>query len=162
MLSATLGLLFISPSLLALASDAKQPVKIDANSVTFNKAKGHAVYEGGVSIVQGTLKIKAAKIEIFAPNNVIHRIEATGSPVSFEQKMDDGKWAKGKANILRYLVIDKKLILSGNATLSQDRDTFSSPFIQYSIKTGELKAGNNKKGAKKSTDRVRAIFYPAP
>ena len=157
-----LGMLLASPSLLALTSDTKQPVKIDANSVTFNKAKGYAVYEGGVSIAQGTLKIKAAKIEIFAPNNVISKIEATGSPVSFEQKMDDGKWAKGKANVLRYLVIDKKLVLSGNATLSQDKDTFNSPYIQYSTKTGELKAGNNKKGAKKSTDRVRAIFYPAP
>lgn len=145
----------------ALSSDVQQPVKIDANSVTFNKSKGYAIYEGGVSIVQGTLKIKASKIEIFTPNNAIQKIIATGSPVSFEQKMDDGKWAKGKANSLRYLVTEKKLILSGGASLSQDRDTFSSAYIQYSTKTGELKAGSSKKANEKATGRVRAIFYPA-
>ncbi len=156
-----LSLILFSPALSALTIDTQKPIKIDASSVTFNKAKGYAVYEGGVSIVQGTLKIQASKIEIFAPNNVINRIVATGSPVSFEQKMDDGKWAKGKANTVRYLVKEKKLILAGNATLSQDKDTFSSQHIQYSTKTGELKAGSSKKASKKSNDRVRAIFYPA-
>lgn len=154
-------LLITSPSLLALSADNKQPVKIDASSVTFNKAKGYAVYEGGVSIVQGTLKIKASKIEIFAPKNVISRIVATGSPVSFEQKMDDGKFAKATANNVRYLLKEKKLIFSGNATLSQDKDTFSSAYIQYSTLTGELKAGSAKNATKKSNTRVKAIFYPA-
>lgn len=160
--SLTLSLLIItSPSLFALTSDNKQPVKIDASSVTFNKAKGYAIYEGGVSIVQGTLKIKASKIEIFAPGNVISKIVATGSPVSFEQKMDDGKFAKATANSVRYLLKEKKLIFSGNATLSQDKDIFSSAYIQYSTRTGELKAGSSKNASKKSNTRVRAIFYPA-
>ncbi len=157
-----LTLLMYSPALYALTEDSKQPVKIDASSVTFNKAKGYAVYEGGVSIVQGTLKIKAHKIEIFAPSNQIIKIEATGSPVSFEQKMDDGKYAKGKANRVSYLIKEKKLILAGNATLSQDKDTFSSPYIQYSTRTGELKAGGAKNTTGgKTTGRVKAIFYPA-
>lgn len=158
-----LGLLFFSPALLALTEDLKKPVKIDANSVTFNKEKGYAVYEGGVSIEQGSLKIKAAKIEIFAPDNAISRIEAVGSPVSFEQRMDGGKLAKGKANKVRYLVKDKKLILSGGATLSQDKDTFTSPYIQYSIETGELKAGQPGKNDnnQQPRGRVKAIFYPA-
>ena len=154
-------LLLTSPNLLALTSDNKEPVKIDASSVTFNKAKGYAIYEGGVSIVQGTLKIKASKIEIFAPGNVISKIVATGSPVSFEQKMDDGKFAKATANSVRYLLKEKKLIFSGNATLSQDKDIFSSAYIQYSTRTGELKAGSSKNASKKSNTRVRAIFYPA-
>lgn len=157
------GLLLASTSLYALTDDAKQPVKIDADTVTFNKEKGYAMYQGGVSIVQGSLKIKAGKIEIFAPGNAIDRIEAVGSPVSFEQRMDGGKMAIGKANSVRYLVKDKKLILSGNASLSQDKDTFSSPYIQYSTQTGELKAGQagNKENQNKPGGRVKAIFYPA-
>lgn len=156
-----IGLLFVSQNLNALTSDNKQPVKIDASSVTFNKAKGYAIYEGGVSIVQGTLKIKASKIEIFAPGNVIEKIVATGSPVSFEQKMDDGKMAKASAKKVRYLLKKKQIIFAGNATLSQDKDTFSSPYIQYSTRTGELKAGSTKNSSKKENTRVRAIFYPA-
>lgn len=147
-------------SAIALSSDIKQPVKIDADSVTFNKSKGYAVYEGNVSIQQGTLKIKAAKIEIFAPDNGIDRIVAKGSPVSFQQKMDDGKLAVGKANNVQYKVKAKQMSLSGNASLSQDKDTFSSPSIVYSIATGELKAGGKSADSSKKTGRVKAIFYP--
>ena len=145
---------------LARTDDIKQPVHINANSVTFNKAKGYAIYQGNVSIQQGTLKISAEKIEIFAPNNTIERIEASGSPVSFQQEMDDGKKAKGQANSIRYLVQKKELRLVGNAKLAQDKDTFSSAYISYAVNTGELKAGSNKGASKKQTERVKAIFYP--
>lgn len=153
--------LLSTSSAFALSSDIKQPVKIDADSVTFNKAKGYAVYEGNVSIEQGTLKINAAKIEIFAPDNHIERIVANGRPVSFQQTMDSGKRAIGKANHVQYNVKAKQLSLTGNASLVQDKDTFSSPNIVYSIATGELKAGGTKKGSDKKPGRVKAIFYPS-
>ena len=145
---------------LARTDDIKQPVHINADSVTFNKAKGYAIYQGNVSIQQGSLRISAVKIEIFAPNNTIQRIEASGLPVSFQQEMDDGKTAKGQANSIRYLVQKKELRLAGNAKLTQDRDTFSSAYISYAVNTGELKAGSNKSTSKKQTNRVKAIFYP--
>jgi len=152
----TLFLVFTS-SVMALKGDVEKPVYISADSVVFNKAKGFAIYEGHVSIVQGTLEIKASKIEINAPKNEISKITATGSPVSFQQKMDDGKFAKGKANRVIYLIKDKRLFLDGNAVISQGNDKFSSNHIDYSIRNGELKAGN-KKAAGKS--RVNVIFYP--
>ena len=78
-------------SAIALKDDVEKPVHINADSVLFNKNKGLAVYEGNVSITQGSLEIKAYKIEISAPNNEIEKISADGKPVSFQQKMDDGK-----------------------------------------------------------------------
>ena len=81
----------------ALKADASKPLLIDADSVTFNKSAGKAVYHGNVSITQGTLKIQAAHIEINAPNNKVISIIATGSPLTCEQRMHDGKQAKGKA-----------------------------------------------------------------
>ncbi len=155
-------LLFPATSVFALKDDVTKPVYINADSVIFNKSKGFAVYEGNVSIVQGSLEIKAWKIEIKAPNNKIRLIEAKGSPVSFKQKMDDGKIARGTAKRVRYLVDEKRLILDGDAVLSQNNDKFSSNHIEYLIRTGELKAGATP-GAKKTTgkSRVRAIFYPS-
>jgi len=144
----------------ALKKDVEKPVYINADSVLFNKTKGLAVYEGNVSITQGTLEIKAYRIEINAPNNEIQRIIATGKPVSFQQKMDDGKLAKGSANKLLYLVEGKKIFMDGNAVISQNNDKFSSNHIEYSTKTGELKAGKNKKAAG-SKGRVKVIFYPS-
>lgn len=153
-----MSLFFIfTPSAMALKDDVEKPVYISADSVLFNKSKGFAIYEGHVSIVQGSLEIKAAKIEIRAPKNEISQIKATGSPVSFKQKMDDGKLAKGKANRVIYLVREKRIYLDGNAVISQNNDKFSSNHIEYSIRNGELKAGNKKAPGK---SRVKAIFYP--
>lgn len=149
-------LFFTSPGM-ALKSDVEKPVYIDADSVVFNKNKGFAIYEGNVSIVQGSLKIRAHKIEIKAPNNEISKIIANGSPVSFEQKMDDGKLAKGKANRVIYLIKEKKIVLDGNAVISQNNDKFTSNHIDYSTRTGELRAGNKKAPGE---NRVKAIFYP--
>ncbi len=154
-------ILLLSASLAsALKSDAEKPVHIDADSVLFNKTKGLAVYEGNVSIVQGTLKITAHRIEINAPNNEIESITATGKPVSFQQKMDDGKLAKGSANKLLFLVKEKRLLMDGNAVISQNNDKFSSNHIEYSTLTGELKAGKNQK-VPGSKGRVKVIFYPS-
>jgi len=132
-------LCLLSTTAYALKDDIEKPVYINADSVLFNKAKGFAVYEGNVSIVQGTLDIRAAKIEIKAPNSEIELITATGGPVKFQQKMDDGKLAKGPA-------------------ITQNNDRFASNHIEYSINNGELKAGNKKSGGK---SRVKAVFYPS-
>jgi len=149
---------FVSTSVSALKEDITKPVHIDADSVLFNKSEGFAVYEGNVSITQGTLEIRAHKIEIKAPNNNIELIEAKGSPVTIQQKMDDGKVAKGSARHIRYQVENKRILMDGNAELSQNNDKFTSNHIEYSIRSGELKAGNKKSPGK---TRVRAIFFPS-
>ena len=141
----------------ALKDDIEKPVHINADSVLFNKAKGLAVYEGNVTIVQGTLDIRAARIEINALNNEISKITANGTPVSFQQKMDDGKLAQGKANRVIYQVKEKRIVLDGNASISQNNDKFTSNHIEYSTRNGELKAGDKKAPGK---GRVKAIFYP--
>jgi len=150
--------ILLTSSSFALKEDIKKPVHIDADSVVFNKNKGFAIYEGNVSITQGSLKFNASKIEINAPKNEISKITANGSPVRFEQKMDDGKMAKGQANRIIYLVKEKRIVLDGNAVISQNNDKFSSNHIDYSTRSGELKAGNKNTPGK---SRVKAIFYPS-
>ncbi len=150
--------LMIQTHVLALKSDIEKPVHINADSVLFNKSIGQAVYEGNVTIAQGTLDIRAAKIEINAPNNEITKITASGNPVRFQQTMDDGKVAKGNAKRVIYIVKEKRILLNGNATISQNNDKFSSNQIEYSINNGELKAGSKKDAGK---SRVKAIFYPS-
>ena len=152
------SLILLSTFVFALKKDVEQPVKINADSVLFNKEKGLAVYEGNVSINQGSLQIQANKIEIIAPKNSIERIIATGYPVRFKQTMDDGKLASGSANKVVYHIKSKRVVLDGKANMSQDKDKFSSNHIEYSLQTGELKAGGNKQSVKKS--RVNVIFYP--
>lgn len=161
-LLALLTLCMLSSPLMALKDDVTKPVRINADTVVFNKSKGFAVYSGNVVIAQGSLQIKAWEIKIQAPNNTIQQITAKGSPVQFQQTMDDGKVAKGKAKLVRYLVEQKQLYLDGGAELTQNNDKFSSQHIEYSTRTGELKAGIKPVAGKKPDPkgRVSAIFYP--
>lgn len=144
----------------ALSEDVEKPVSIESDSVVFNKEAGTAVYAGNVEIKQGTLSIKASRIEINAPDNEIQTIRATGAPVNFQQTMDGGKQAVGRAKVMQYFVTQKRLVLDGDAGLSQDRDTFTSNHIEYSTASGELKAGGQPVAAGEKPGRVRAIFYP--
>lgn len=152
----------LSSSAYALKDDIEKPVYINADSVLFNKNKGFGVYEGNVSIVQGSLDIRARKIEINAPGGEITKIIASGAPVKFQQKMDDGKLAKGQANLVVYVVANKRISLDGNAVITQNNDRFASNHIEYSISNGELKAGEKKSADKKSAgkSRVKAVFFP--
>jgi lipopolysaccharide export system protein LptA len=143
----------------ALSTDVEKPVSIEANSVVFNKNAGTAVYAGRVEIVQGTLRIIADRIEINAPGNEIQTIKATGNPVQFQQTMDSVKNAVGQAKLMQYFVKQKRLQLSGNASLKQDKDAFTSNNIEYSTATGELKAGGGQ-DQQGTPGRVKAIFYP--
>ncbi len=154
-----LCLLGLSSAAQALSSDVEKPVSIEADAVVFNKNAGTALYTGRVEIVQGTLRITADRIEISAPKNEIQMIKATGKPVMFRQKMDTGKNAEGQANSMMYFVKQKRLQLSGNASLKQDKDNFASNVIEYSTASGELKAGGGK-AANGKRGRVKAIFYP--
>ena len=103
----------------ALTTDVEQPVQIEADQAVFDKSAGTATYSGNVIIRQGTLEIFASNIQINAPDNEIKNITATGKPVSLKQKMDNGKLATGQANEMQYFVKDKRLILNGNAQLTQ-------------------------------------------
>jgi lipopolysaccharide export system protein LptA len=150
----------------ALSKDVEEPVTINADAAEFDRNAGKAAYIGNVVIKQGTLEIKAGRVDIIAPNNEIQTITAAGNPITFNQLMDDGKQASGQAKQMIYQVGQKRLVLTGDAVLMQDRDRFASNRIEYQTNTGQLKAGNATAGAEKQTPdqrrqgRVSATFYP--
>lgn len=149
-----------SSSAVALSSDVEKPVNIEADSAFLDNEKGHAVYSGNVVITQGTIKIRAHKVEITAPDSEIQLIHASGTPVRFEQKMDNGTLAKGTASNFKYFVENKKIVLSGKAQLAQNKDIFNSEHMEYFPNTGELHANRNTKQGSK-TGRVKAVFHPS-
>lgn len=162
LISTFLFVMLLSPTgVSALSTDVKQPISIDANSALVNKLKGFAIYEGNVVVVQGSLKITAHKLEIYAPKNNVKKIVAYGSPVTMKQQLDDGKKATGRGNKVTYFVPEKNIILVGNARVTQEKDTVTSQYIQYLMHTGEIKAGDSKNHSSNSANRVRAVFFPA-
>ena len=89
-----LGTLTFSVNVVALTSDANQPIHIQADAAVMDDANGSSVYRGNVIIEQGTLQIKADEVEIITSDSeVIHIIASTDADskklAHFEQLPDD-------------------------------------------------------------------------
>lgn len=146
-----------SNPLLALESDAKQPIFIDANTATFDKKKGKGVYEGNVKVVQGTIHLDADRLDVILVEGRIGRLIAVGQPVQFKQSLGEGKEDfNGESLQAEYNVGAKTLVLIEKARLWQGENTYTSDRIEYDSKNGIVKAGQRSSASK----RVHSRFLP--
>jgi len=128
--------LFIVSCLLSFNASAKkgdisQPIDVSADRSEFDEQKGVQSLIGNVEIRQGTMVIKAAKIDIYLKNNRLNKIEGTGNPIIFEQKNEADELVQGRASNISYDASNGILILKGNATLSQPRQQLKSQRIVF-------------------------------
>jgi len=151
-------LTLLSSPLLALNSDKTQPLEIEADSFHLDDAKEVTVYSGNVIVTQGSIKILADKITIHGTRGTTNRVIAVGNPVKFKQQPNSEQaLIRGEAKRLEYRVTTDTVVLTDNATLWQDGNTFSSNRIIYDSKRSIAKAGN--KGS--SSERVKITLKPA-
>ena len=127
---------FLAASLLSFSASAKkgdisQPIDVSADRSEFDEQKGIQSLIGNVEIKQGTMVIKASKIEIHLKNNRLNKIEGVGNPIIFEQKNEADELVQGSADNISYDASNGILILKGNATLSQPRQQLKSQQIVF-------------------------------
>lgn len=127
---------FLVVSLFSLSANAKkgdisQPIDVSADRSEFDEQKGIQSLIGNVEITQGTMVIKASKIEIHLKNNRLNKIEGVGDPIIFEQKNEADELVSGRADSISYDASSGTLILIGNATLSQPRQQLKSQRIVF-------------------------------
>lgn len=126
---------------LALPDDANQPISIVADSAIKDDKLGLTIYEGNVSINQGSLNILADKVTIFVIAEQVSKIVAIGKPASFKQQPNiDEKDVIAKADTIDYFILDKKIILTENALLNQDGSTLTGKVINYDLDGAKAKA----------------------
>jgi lipopolysaccharide export system protein LptA len=153
-----LAILLLCLSLPAWAerADKGKPVNIEADSARVDDAKKTAIYEGHVVLSQGTLMIKADRIEVSQDDKGFASGEATGKPVYFRQKMDGQEtFAEGWANTLLYDGRSDKLKLSGEARLKRGEDDLRGNLITYDGKSEYFQAQGSFDGA---PGRVHAVI----
>lgn len=140
-LSLTSLLLMFSLLATALPDDSNQPISIIADSAIKDDKLGLTIYEGNVSITQGSLNILADKVTIFIVEQQVTKMVAIGKPASFRQqpKLDE-KEVVAKADTIDYFIIDKKITLTENASLDQDGSTLTGKVINYDIDGANAKA----------------------
>lgn len=148
------ALLSMSVSVYALKGDTDKPIDILSGSQSLDMENQVVVFSDNVLITQGSIKINAAKVTITRPENQKEKIQASGSPVTFQQTLDTGKPVNGKANSVSYDLNNEFLTLMGNAELKQLDSFIKAERITYDVKRQQLKATSGGK------NRVKTVLIP--
>jgi lipopolysaccharide export system protein LptA len=145
--------------------DKEKPINFSATQpaeVDFEKRIG--TLRGDVVITQGTLTIKADRIDF--KQNPDNSLSATayGNPISFRQKKDDSdEYYEGYAQRAVYDGSKDLLELFDRALLKQGTDEIRSNYISYNNATGIFRA-EGRPDAPNTVDgpgeRVRGVFQP--
>jgi lipopolysaccharide export system protein LptA len=156
--------LFLSLTLPAYAekADREKPVHLEADNVTLDDIKKVSVFEGNVLLTQGTLMLRADRVEAKQNDNGLQNVSAEGNPVSFRQKRDGvDEYIEGFARQVEYDNMQGTLRLIGNARLSKGGDEIRGSQITYDTKTEFYKV-IGQQGVAGPSGRVRVIIRPKP
>ncbi|TNH05957.1 lipopolysaccharide transport periplasmic protein LptA [Testudinibacter sp. TR-2022] len=150
--------LLLSFSAFALKNDSQQPINITSDNQSLDLENNIVTFTDNVVITQGSILINARQVTITRPNNGgggKEKIEANGSPVTFQQQLDNGKMINGRANKVNYDLGSQYLVLTGNAQLKQLDSQIDAEVITYDVQQQKMIAKNSGKG------RVKTILYPS-
>ncbi|MCK9563387.1 MAG: lipopolysaccharide transport periplasmic protein LptA [Bacteroidales bacterium] len=141
----------------ALPSDPRQPIEIEAGSAMRDERQGVTVYERDVTIRQGSILITADKVSVHSAGNQIDHIVATGSPAHYQQQLKPGENpVVARAATIEYQLAADQIHLVGNASLEQDGTTLTGSRIDYDLRQEVIRAsGDNAEGG-----RIRMVIPP--
>ena len=141
-------------------ADRSKPVNLEADSVTLDDIKKISVYQGNVILSQGTLMLRADRVQVTQNANGLDKVSATGSPVAFRQKVDGrDEFIEGFANRIEFDSVNGQLELIGQAQLRRGSDELRGAQISYNANTEFYKVVGQP-DAKSPSGRVRAVIRP--
>lgn len=142
--------------------DSNQPIEITADSLEVQQANQLAIFEGNVQVVQGNIRMRAAKLMVHyadksqskngEPAN-IRQIDALGD-VFLSSPRETAQGDKGV-----YDVTNKQIDLQGNVVLTQGKNVLRGDKLTLDLVSGKsrVEGGGTTSG---STGRVKGIFVP--
>jgi len=150
-------LMVLSPlQIYAAATDRKQPIQIEADSLEVRDDDNISIYTGNVRLEQGSLLIQADRLVIyFNANKDLDLMEMTGRPATYRQLNDDHKEMLGQADKLEYFEPKSLLVLTGNACFSSNGDVIESSTISINTENDNLEAASPE-----PDKRVRVVIHP--
>ncbi|MGM0563843.1 MAG: lipopolysaccharide transport periplasmic protein LptA [Pseudomonadota bacterium] len=145
----------------ALEGDARAPVKVSAERADFDQSRGSAIYTGDVVLQQGSIEIRARKMEIFATEGRLDRAEVFGGESGderalFRQQTDAGETIDGRAARIDIDQQSGLILLRGKARLDDGNSVINGPTIRYNSRQQTVQAEGDDDG-----ERIEMIFSPA-
>lgn len=154
------------PPASAEKADRDKPVNLESDRVDLDDAKKEAIFEGNVSMTQGTLLIKADKIIVKQDADGFQYGIAFGKPAYFRQKREGfDDFIEGYGERLEYDGRMDKMQMFTNARIQRGGDEVRGDYIAYNAVTEFFQViGGGKSAASASNPqgRVRAVIQPKP
>ena len=147
---ATLALLATLP-LGAQAAPMEGPIQVTADNGRFEQDAGSGLYSGNVELIQGKRKLFADEMRMFTKNGDLVRVEATGTPV----RMEEGEGLNAHAQNLVYDINARTLVLTGDAYIEHQGNTFEGAKVEYSLDSKRVDASSE------GDQRVRLVIPAA-
>lgn len=133
----------------------QQPVNLRADRIEVDQRAGISRYLGKVVLTQGTLRLSADRAEARALNQGLERVTASGRPVTFRDRLEDGSgFIEGEARNAEYQALARQLLLNDRVLVRRERDELRAGRMRYDI---ELKTVHAERDG---DQRVTAALVP--
>ncbi len=142
----------------ALSTDSQQPIHIEADSAELDEERRLTVYEGSVVISQGSMRIKANRVDFYYDEDrSLDKAVALGKPARYEQMLDDSdEPVRANAHRMEYYATKNILYLFEDAKVTQSGDTVTGDRITYDMERNTAMAER----LKEDDERIRVIIQP--
>ena len=139
--------LWVSTTVLALPSDSQQPLMISSDSMQYDHSKGVGHYVGHVNVDRGTSQLRCDDLTTYNDkSNKLTRFVARDHAV-YRTITEKGKpELVAKANTIIYQDQTKQIQLKGKAHVTQGKNQFSGPVINYNVETKMVTTPKSSKG----------------
>jgi lipopolysaccharide export system protein LptA len=128
----------LSSSAFALKTDRSQPMDLKAERWNGSMQTGTQVWNGKVSITQGSLSITADKATLHYKDGAVERAELLGSPARVQQALDGGGQVSAQAGKVDYYLAANKVTLSGAVRIEENGNVTQGERFDYALDTGAL------------------------
>ena len=159
---AALSLVLWATAAHAEKADRDKPVNLEADTVTLDDIKKVSVYQGNVILSQGTLMVRADRVQVTQNAAGLDKVTATGRPAAFRQKLDGrDELIEGFSDRIEFDSTNSQLELIGQARLRRGGDELRGAQISYNANT-EFYTVTGQPNAQTPSGRVRAVIRPKP
>lgn len=159
---AALSLVLWATAAHAEKADRDKPVNLEADTVTLDDIKKVSVYQGNVILSQGTLMVRADRVQVTQNAAGLDKVTATGRPAAFRQKLDGrDEFIEGFSDRIEFDSTNSQLELIGQARLRRGGDELRGAQISYNANT-EFYTVTGQPNAQTPSGRVRAVIRPKP
>jgi lipopolysaccharide export system protein LptA len=147
-------------------ADRDRPINIEADRLALDDKKKESVFEGNVTLVQGTLMLRADRVLVRQDPEGFNYATAWGKQAYFRQKREaTEEYIEGYADRMEYDGKLDQVQLFTNARVLKGADEVRGDYISYDAVTEFYKVlGGGKSAATPGNPqgRVRAVIQPKP